>query len=117
MPRLIAIYMRVSSRQQDTRSQEPDLRRWAEAYADAPVKWYTDKFTGKTITPSRVGIVALHNGLLRSALLDSLDCYPRNSRKCTRAEKNRRVGPDLSNPSAMKTIKVPRTALCRGPRR
>ncbi len=49
MQRLIAIYMRVSSRQQDTRSQEPDLRRWAEAYADAPVKWYTDKFTGKTM--------------------------------------------------------------------
>jgi DNA invertase Pin-like site-specific DNA recombinase len=49
MPRLIAIYMRVSSRQQDTRSQEPDLRRWAEAYADAPVKWYHEKFTGKTM--------------------------------------------------------------------
>jgi len=50
MQRLIAIYLRVSSRQQDTRSQEPDLKRWAEAYADgAPVKWYTDKFTGKTM--------------------------------------------------------------------
>ena len=49
MERLIAIYMRVSSRQQDTRSQEPDLSRWADAYADAPVKWYTTKFTGKTM--------------------------------------------------------------------
>lgn len=49
MQRSIAIYVRVSSRQQDTRSQEPDLRRWIEAYADAPVKWYTDKFTGKTM--------------------------------------------------------------------
>ena len=67
MQRLIAIYMRVSSRQQDTRSQEPDLQRWVEAYADAPMKWYTDKFTGKTITPSRVGIVALHNGPFRAA--------------------------------------------------
>ena len=44
------MYLRVSSRQQDTRSQEPDLRRWAEAYANGdPVKWYTDKFTGKTM--------------------------------------------------------------------
>jgi len=49
MQRFIAIYMRVSSRQQDTRSQEPDLKRWAEAYADTPVKWYTDKFSGKTM--------------------------------------------------------------------
>lgn len=48
--RFIAIYMRVSSRQQDTRSQKPDLERWAEAYADgATVKWYSDKFTGKTM--------------------------------------------------------------------
>jgi DNA invertase Pin-like site-specific DNA recombinase len=50
MQRFIAIYLRVSSRQQDTRSQEPDLRRWAEAYAaGSPVKWYHDKFTGKTM--------------------------------------------------------------------
>jgi len=50
MQRSIAIYVRVSSRQQDTRSQEPDLNRWVEAYAnDAPVKWYSDKFTGKTM--------------------------------------------------------------------
>jgi DNA invertase Pin-like site-specific DNA recombinase len=50
MQRFIAIYMRVSSRQQDTRSQEPDLKRWVEAYADGvPVKWYHDKFTGKTM--------------------------------------------------------------------
>ena len=44
----IAIYLRVSSRNQDTRSQEPDLRRWAEAQ-DQPVKWYRDKFTGRTM--------------------------------------------------------------------
>jgi DNA invertase Pin-like site-specific DNA recombinase len=50
MPRSIAVYLRVSSRQQDTRSQEPDLKRWAEAYANGdPVKWYTEKFTGKTM--------------------------------------------------------------------
>ena len=45
----IAIYIRVSSRKQDTRSQEPDLNRWVEAFADAPVKWYKDKKTGKTM--------------------------------------------------------------------
>ncbi len=49
MQRYIAIYIRVSSKKQDTRSQEPDLKRWVEAFANLPVKWYTDKATGKTM--------------------------------------------------------------------
>lgn len=44
----VAIYARVSSRNQDTKSQEPDLTRWANAQ-DEPVQWYRDKFTGKTM--------------------------------------------------------------------
>jgi DNA invertase Pin-like site-specific DNA recombinase len=44
----IAIYARVSTKRQDTKSQEPDLKRWAESQ-DGPVKWYRDKFTGKTM--------------------------------------------------------------------
>ena len=36
MPRHVAIYVRVSSAKQDTRSQEPDLERWAAAQ-DEPV--------------------------------------------------------------------------------
>ena len=48
--RRIAIYLRVSTRRQDLRSQEPDLQRWASAYGvEAPVAWYRDKFTGKTM--------------------------------------------------------------------
>ena len=37
----VAIYVRVSSRKQDTASQLPDLERWAKAHAtdDQPVKW------------------------------------------------------------------------------
>ena len=50
MRKLIAIYIRVSSRKQDTRSQEPDLKRWVEAFAEGtPVKWYRDKASGKTM--------------------------------------------------------------------
>ncbi len=46
----IAIYLRVSTRRQDTRSQEPDLHKWADAFADGqPVRWYRDKATGKTM--------------------------------------------------------------------
>ena len=43
-----AVYLRVSGRGQDTASQEPDLKRWAESQ-DGPVVWYRDKFTGKTM--------------------------------------------------------------------
>jgi DNA invertase Pin-like site-specific DNA recombinase len=42
-----AIYVRVSGAAQDTRSQEPDLRRWAEGREG--VAWYRDKFTGRTM--------------------------------------------------------------------
>ena len=48
MSKHVAVYARVSTRRQDTRSQEPDLKRWAEAQ-DEPVRWYRDKFTGKTM--------------------------------------------------------------------
>lgn len=50
MRRYIAVYVRVSSKRQDTRSQEPDLHRWVDAYAGGtPVKWYRDNVTGKTM--------------------------------------------------------------------
>lgn len=46
----IAIYVRVSTRKQDTKSQEPDLKQWATAFANGtPIKWYRDKQTGKTM--------------------------------------------------------------------
>lgn len=46
----IAIYVRVSSRAQDHRSQLPDLQRWEQAHAeDQPVTWYRDKHTGKSM--------------------------------------------------------------------
>ena len=46
----IAIYVRVSTHKQDTKSQEPDLQQWATAFArGSPVVWYRDKATGKTM--------------------------------------------------------------------
>ena len=42
----VAIYARVSSRQQDTRSQEADLRRWAKTQTEE-VRWYRDTATGR----------------------------------------------------------------------
>lgn len=43
-----AIYLRVSSKQQDHASQLPDLERWVAAH-DGAVVWYRDKFTGKSM--------------------------------------------------------------------
>ena len=45
-----AVYVRVYSRKQDTRSQLPDLRRWLDAFATGErIIWYRDKFTGKAM--------------------------------------------------------------------
>src|SRR5690242_11120501 len=44
-----AVYVRVSSRKQDTASQEPDLTRYLDAHGLEGATWYRDKFTGKTM--------------------------------------------------------------------
>src|SRR5947209_3428366 len=43
-----AIYVRVSTKQQDQRSQEPDLKRWAQSQ-EGEVAWYRDTFTGRSM--------------------------------------------------------------------
>ncbi len=43
-----AYYLRVSSKTQDTKSQESDMR--AHASREAKAVWYKDKFTGKTFS-------------------------------------------------------------------
>lgn len=48
--RMVAVYARVSTRRQDTKSQEPDLERWVSAFADGrQVRWYKDKASGRTM--------------------------------------------------------------------
>lgn len=48
MPKHIAIYVRVSSKNQNTASQEADLKHWAAAQRE-PVKWYRDRASGRTM--------------------------------------------------------------------
>lgn len=43
-----AIYMRASTKHQDTVSQEPELRRWAESHEGAST-WYHDTYTGASM--------------------------------------------------------------------
>jgi hypothetical protein len=46
--KVTAIYLRVSSKQQDHKSQMPDLERWAECHVGSVI-WFTDKASGKTM--------------------------------------------------------------------
>ena len=49
--KVTAIYVRVSSSPQSTRSQQPDLKKWVNAYTDktTKVRWYVDKASGRTM--------------------------------------------------------------------
>lgn len=60
MGKHIAIYKRVSSKKQDTASQEPDLERWVQGQ-DEPVKWYADKQSGKSM--DRPGWIKLEDAI------------------------------------------------------
>lgn len=66
MPKQAAIYLRVSSKQQDHASQLPDLERWTQAHG-GPVQWFKDTFTGKTM--NRPGM----DNLLESLRAGKLD--------------------------------------------
>ena len=56
----VAVYVRVSGQRQDTASQEPELKSWAERQ-DGPVVWYRDNFTGKSM--DRPGMAKLLSDL------------------------------------------------------
>jgi DNA invertase Pin-like site-specific DNA recombinase len=76
-----AIYLRVSSKQQDHASQLPDLERWAQAN-DGPVVWYRDKFTGKTMDrPGMESLLAdLRAGKIERIVVWRLDRLGRTTR-------------------------------------
>lgn len=78
-----AIYCRVSSKQQDTASQEPDLKRWADGRDD--VLWYRDKFSGKTMDrPGWNKLLAdLQSGKLAAVVVWRLDRLGRTARGLT----------------------------------
>ena len=79
-----AIYMRVSSRTQDTAAQEPDLKRWCDAHGDQVV-WYRDKFSGKSMDrPGWNRLVAdLSAGKLGKVVVWRLDRLGRTAKGLT----------------------------------
>jgi len=78
----IGIYLRVSSNKgQDTKSQEPDLRTWANAQPDEHT-WYRDRFTGTTM--ERPGLdkllAAVRRGAVRKVVVWRLDRLGRTAK-------------------------------------
>src|SRR4051812_6132688 len=84
MTKLTAIYVRVSSKQQDQRSQEPDLKRWADSQEE-DVIWYRDKFTGKTMQrPGMDKLMAdIHIGKVGTIVVWRLDRLGRTAKGLT----------------------------------
>lgn len=71
MNKHIAVYMRVSTNQQSTRSQRPDLERWLQVQGPeklGKVVWYSDTATGKNM--DRPGWQKLQEAISR----DEVDC-------------------------------------------
>ena len=77
----IAIYLRVSSNRQDTKSQEPDLQTWAKAQGEE-VAWYKDKFTGTVMQrPALDRLLAdVRSGRIRKVVVWRLDRLGRTAK-------------------------------------
>ena len=84
MSQQIAIYVRVSSKSQDQRSQIIDLEKWASTQ-DGEIVWYRDKFTGKTMDrPSwNKLVVAMESGKVAKLVVWRLDRLGRTAKGLT----------------------------------
>lgn len=71
MSKHIAIYVRVSTKKQDHRSQLADLKAWEKSQR-LPVVWYRDSFTGKTM--DRPGWSKLQNAMERGEVA-TITCW------------------------------------------
>ena len=76
-----AIYVRVSTKKQEHKSQLPDLKRWTEAH-DGPIRWYRDTYTGKVMDRPAMDKVmeALHSRKLERIVVWRLDRLGRTAR-------------------------------------
>jgi site-specific DNA recombinase len=72
-----AVYMRVSTSHQDTPSQEPELKRWAEANGGETC-WYHDTYTGTSMDRPgfRQLVRDMETGLIDTLVVWRLDRLP-----------------------------------------
>ena len=85
MSKKIAIYVRVSTKQQDQRSQEGDLKRWLAGHEGEDVEWFRDHFTGKSMQrPGMERMMAdIEAGRISSVVVWRLDRLGRTARGLT----------------------------------
>lgn len=84
MNKHVAIYVRVSTKSQDQRSQLPDLERWASTQDDEIV-WYRDTATGKTMDRPRWNklVEAIKAGNVSKVVVWRLDRLGRTAKGLT----------------------------------
>ena len=84
--KITAIYVRCSTHQQKLDSQEDELKRWIEVHQPNKIRWYRDKFTGKSMSrPSMVKLIDdLHNGKIHTIVIWRLDHLGRTASGLTK---------------------------------
>ncbi len=84
--KITAIYCRISSVQQKLDSQEDELSRWIELNQPAKVKWYRDKYTGKSMDRPAMSklICDLHNSKISQIVIYRLDRLGRTAAGLTK---------------------------------
>src|SRR5688572_13296312 len=84
MTKHVAVYVRVSTKNQDQRSQLPDLERWASTQDDEIV-WYRDTATGKTMDRPRWNklVEAIKAGTVSKVVVWRLDRLGRTAKGLT----------------------------------
>lgn len=83
----IAVYLRVSTRRQDTASQEPDVDRWIKAQPEGtPVRMFRDKWTGKSMSRPQWDklMAAVERGEIATIVVWRLDRLGRTASGLTR---------------------------------
>ncbi len=81
---MIAVYLRVSTHQQNVTSQRAEIKRWLKGNGHKPskVKWFEDKETGKTL--KRPGFdklqKAIFTGDVKTVVVWKLDRLSRSQR-------------------------------------
>ncbi len=84
--KITAIYCRISTAQQKLDSQIDELNRWVDVHQPDKVRWYKDKYTGKSMDrPSMVKLLDdIHNGKINTILIWRLDRLGRTASGLTK---------------------------------
>lgn len=84
--KIIAVYCRISTKQQKLDSQLDELNRWIDVHQPSKVRWYKDKFTGKSMDRPAMSklIDDLHKGKVDTILVWRLDRLGRTASGLTK---------------------------------